>query len=225
MAAPTKTLPRTLLGAGGSLVLLAWAVPSCGTTAQTPSEPDAALPADGGTPKKDGGFLDLDAGTPVDAGPRPTEIGEDGWATFYGVPAAPLRYPVRSDAFPPPVVWEPCNETPGIPSGSCRRMRIDIPDPPAQGPWTDVRSADVDGDAATLVFEYRHAAFNERYFAAADGPLRAVFRTNSRLTGTSSGGAAGNRWAVAVNPNASNVLVLLAGRFGEEPRVLKNNDS
>ena len=67
---------------------------ACGTTAQTPSEPDAAL-VDSGTPKKDAGFLDLDAGTPVDAGPRPTEIGEDGWATFYGVPAAPLRYPVR----------------------------------------------------------------------------------------------------------------------------------
>ncbi len=220
MAAPTKTRTRTLLGAGGSLVLLAWAVPSCGTTAQTPSEPDAAL-VDAGPPKKDGGFLDLDAGTAVDAGPRPTEIGEDGWATFYGVPAAPLRYPVRADAFPPPVVWEPCNETPGIPSGSCRRMRIDIPDPPAQGPWSSVQSIDVDGNAVTLVFEYAHATFNERYFASADGPVRAVFRTNSRLTRASFGGAAGSHYATVFNPNSGNTLALVTGKFGEEPRVLK----
>jgi len=193
---------------------------ACGITSQTPSEPDAALPADGG-PRRDAGFLDFDAGTPVDAGPRPTEIGEDGWATFYGVPAAPLRYPVRSDAFPPPVVWEPCNETPGIPSGSCRRMRIDIPDPPAQGPWTNVRSADVDGNAVTLVFEYTHASFNERYFAAADGPPRAVFRTTSGLTELFDGGAAAGRYSVSVNPNGGKEIALVAGKFGEAPKVLK----
>ncbi len=194
---------------------------ACGSSSQTSPTSDAALPSDSGTPKNDGGFLDLDAGTPVDAGPRPTEIGEDGWATFYGVPAAPLRYPVRSDAFPPPVVWEPCNETPGIPSGSCRRMRIDIPDPPAQGPWTNVRSADVEGNTVTLVFEYRHANFNERNFAAADGPFRAVFRTNSVLTELFDGGAAAGRYSVSVNPNGAKEIALVAGKFGEAPRVLK----
>jgi hypothetical protein len=104
-------------------------------------------------------------------------------------------------------------------------MRIDIPDPPAQGPWTRIESVSVVGSSANLAIDFYHATFNERVVAAADGPRKMILRTNSTQTITAAGGTADDRWSVAVNPNASHVLALVVGRFGEEPRVLKVNDS
>ncbi len=103
-----KTLPLALLGAGGSLFLIAGALSSCGSSSQTPTDLDSGSMAD----VRDARAKDAKADVVVprgDAGPMTCTYGA-GWKV-----AAPFRPDCRI-AVAPPELWpelqppmQPCN--------------------------------------------------------------------------------------------------------------------
>jgi hypothetical protein len=201
----------------GCWVFAAFLLTACGSTTPAP-ESDGGVAADGG--RRDGGFLDLDAGPRTDGGD--SGVAPDGWATFEGIPGCPLTYPVRADAFPPPLQWVDCPTSLNLP-GACKRIALDFPDAAQTGPVLLPQGVDVHDGGFELTFQIFHPSYFEWRGVDGSGKTQTLLKSQNNRCGPGTGyGPVTGSYAIhAYSEPSRQAGALLIGDFAGTPKVAK----
>jgi len=199
-------------------VAVALSLPGCSETKETPeSLPDASL-TDAGR-ARDGGFLDLDAGTRADVG---IAVDENGWASVDGFDC-PLKVAVRADRFPPPIRWADCSSAIGLPTGACQRMALDFPDlSPSGYPVTTSGARANQMGKIEYGFKLFHPKSMDWYGVDGDGAVRTFLHMDSLACGMGSNfGPVDGKYVTASASDGVHATAIV-GAFGEVPHVLRS---
>jgi hypothetical protein len=197
---------------------VALALPGCSVAKETAEPvPDASL-ADAGR-ARDGGFLDLDAGTRADVG---IVVDENGWASVDGFDC-PLKVAVRADTFPPPIRWVDCSSAIGLPAGACQRMALDFPDlSPSGYPVTTSGARANQAGKIEYGFKLFHPKSMDWYGVDGDGAVRTFLHMESLACGMGSNfGPVDGKFVTASASDAVHATAIV-GAFGEVPHVLRS---
>ena len=197
--------------ASGMLVALG----ACGTSSQATPTADAAV-LDGGSPKKDGGFLDLDAGARADTG---VVLDDAGWATLDGFACA-VKYAATAAALPPPIHWVDCPASFSLP-GACKRIALDFPDL-RNGIAIQRGGAFAGASGVEFTFRIFHPSSLEWWGVDGNNQVRVALRSaNLACTPGGDFGPAEGRYALGDYVNGRNAAVV-AGSFSGQPSIFRS---
>ena len=203
---------------GAVALLFCSAAPSfscaCGST--TPAaEADGGVAADGG--RRDGGFLDLDAGPRADGGDSGSA--PDGWASL-DFPECPIEYATRPETVVG-LTWTACPASLNLPAGACRRIAFDTPGLDASSGMFRPTGASEDGGGVFLALRRKYMNSLEFVASQLDGPVLGAVRTKQRNgCAPFSGGALANRFVVSVLDASQTKSVVVRGISGKPVEVV-----